>query len=288
MRSGTYQHRALFCDALTSTHREFRVEEIVWPALGDAALAFVRTSPFFARALATERRAAVMLAGFADTFDDPILRDAVRLAGVEEWRHGDVFASLINTYDLRFETSVLAPLPPTRESFRAFGYRKTLEAFLGWGVLAIVRQTEAFPTPFVRIFESVLNDETRHSIFFANWVAYNRARRGRVGPFDETREAVRGFSAAAREMLSEYGEGSARGAWFAEANVRRLIGEVPLATVLEKAIEENRRLSETFDTRLKRLRFVVLCAEVAAFVLRRIPKRKQPSSNPESARAADA
>jgi hypothetical protein len=274
MRSGTYHHRALFCDALTSTHREFRVEEIVWPALGDGSLAFVRSSPFFARALASERRAAVMLAGFADTLDDPILRDAVRSAGVERWRHGDIFASLINIYDLRFPANPLPALPPTRESFIAYGYRQTLEAFLGWGVLSLARDAGTFPTPFVRIFEALLDDESRFSLFFANWFAYDRARRGRVGPLDETRDAVRGFAIAARRMAAEFGEGAARGPWFAEANLTALLGNVPLVTILERAIEENRRRSSTLDPRLKRLRFVAFGAEVAVFVLRRIPKRK--------------
>ncbi len=53
-----------------------------------------------------------------------------------------------------------------------------MDSFLGFGVFKIAMQSEFLPAEMFQIFETLMYEETRHIVFFVNWMAYNEAQKG--------------------------------------------------------------------------------------------------------------
>ena len=131
---------------------------------------------------------------YAADLADPLLREAIELNAFEEGRHKDVLANLVAAYGI-----VLAPepaYPPPRDAEWAFmvtGYSECIDSFFAFGLFALASRSGFFPPELVDTFEPVMQEEARHILFFANWVAWHRRNmpwwrrpwfelsRGRVG-----------------------------------------------------------------------------------------------------------
>ncbi len=61
MKLGSVEHKELFCRSLTESYREYEAESLPWPDLDDAALSFLRSIPFWEKALDTERQAGAIV-----------------------------------------------------------------------------------------------------------------------------------------------------------------------------------------------------------------------------------
>ena len=62
--------------------------------------------------------------------------------------------------------------------FKDFGFGECMDSFLGFGVFKIAMQNQFLPKEMFSIFETLMYEETRHIVFFVNWMAYHQARRG--------------------------------------------------------------------------------------------------------------
>src|SRR5579862_9793274 len=98
--AGSEAHKELFCRQFTETHAVFDPETLPWPELDEAALARLRSVPFWQEVLHTESRAGAIVQTFARTIDDPILREAIDLQGFEESRHAELIRTMIRRYGI--------------------------------------------------------------------------------------------------------------------------------------------------------------------------------------------
>jgi hypothetical protein len=108
------------------------------------------------------------------------VRDAVALQGFEEARHAELLREMISRYRIAADERPLEdPLSADlRRAFADFGYGECLDSFLGFGVFKIARRSGFLPEPLFEIFDMLMREETRHIVFFINWMAWQQASRG--------------------------------------------------------------------------------------------------------------
>src|SRR5438132_10907084 len=179
MKIGSDEHKQRFCNAFIASHCRFEPESLAWPDLDAAALERLRGIPFWQEVLYTERRAGAIVAAYGRTIDDPLVREAVMLQGFEEARHAELLQLMIRRYGVAAEER--PPDPPNgnvRRAFADFGYGECLDAFLGFGVFKIARRSGFLPERLFEIFDMLMREETRHIVFFINWMAWEQAARG--------------------------------------------------------------------------------------------------------------
>jgi hypothetical protein len=264
---GSQAHKELMCRFFIDSHVAFDAATVRWPELGAEELARLRGLPFWAEAVATERRTACTVQALAPLQTDPLLHDAIALQGYEEQRHATLLQGLTSHY------GIPVSLPPVLQSpadvewgFLCTGYSECFDAFFTFALFAIARDTGFFPAALVDIFEPVMQEEARHTLFFVNWEAYCQARRllwqrprhlwrgavGRGGQVWHRLRLARGLG----------GQGDFT-----------LKGHQALSTVmsprrfLELCLHENARRLAHYDARLLRPRLVPGIARVLCRVL---------------------
>ena len=166
--------------------------------------------PFWEEVFYTERRAGAIVADFIETVKDPVMKEAVALQGFEEARHAKLIRVMIEKYGIDAAERPLEDVSDNVETrFKDFGFGECMDSFLGFGVFKIAMQSEFLPKEMFDIFETLMYEETRHIVFFVNWMAYTQAQKGfaarlalpfdrlsllyaRAGPHDRHRQARQG------------------------------------------------------------------------------------------------
>jgi hypothetical protein len=279
MQIGTETHKNLFCGQFIATHRPFKPEELPWPVLGAAELARLRAVPFWQEVLHTERRAGAIVAAFARTVEDPLIREAVDLQGYEEERHARLIAHLIEHYCIDATEQPLDELPrDTYTAFVDFGYGECIDAFLGFGMFKIARQVGFLPEDMFSLLDVLMHEETRHIVFFVNWMAYREAQHGRAA------EPLRALTSAwyygraftrltgtIRRGLQNEGDGQN----FSATEAQGLLGDFSFRQLLSACLIENDRRMAAFDRRLLRPRLLPFLGRAASVAMRlHIPSRR--------------
>ncbi len=103
-RVGSLEHRDLFCRTFIETHRAFEPENLPWPRLEARYVELLRAFPFWSFARSMEQEADRMIATFAKTLTDPVIREAVELQGYEEGRHGRLLNHMLERYEIDVPT----------------------------------------------------------------------------------------------------------------------------------------------------------------------------------------
>jgi hypothetical protein len=180
MKIGSDEHKERFCRDFIASHCRFDPATLIWPDLDESSLGRLRAIPFWEEVLYTERRAGLIVDAYAETIADPLVRQAVALQGFEEARHADLLREMIRRYRIAAEERPLdEPLSTDlRRAFADFGYGECLDSFLGFGVFKIARRSGFLPEPLFEIFDMLIREETRHIVFFINWMAWQQASRG--------------------------------------------------------------------------------------------------------------
>ncbi len=288
MQVGSGEHRDLFCRTFIDSHVVFAPEELPWPELDAKHLARLRAFPFWSYARSIEQRAGRMVTAFAQTLDDPLIREAVAVQGAEETRHGRLMSHVVDRYGIDAPVIPIGDPPFTRDDFCIFGFGECTDSFAGFGAFALARERELFPWSLLAIFENVLYEEARHITFFVNWWCYEEARAGRNKPFVRTFNSLRYHARATLATASGATGMPAIPTKLDDPELDAIVKAITPVMFLEAALAENRRLMARFDRRLLRPTVMPAIATSLLAGIRMLPPRKPAPHAATSARDGTA
>jgi len=280
MKIGSEAHKQLFCGSFMESHLPYEPETLPWPELDSTAIDRIRKIPFWDEALYTERKAGVMLKAYADLVDDPMIREAIALQAMEEARHGCVIEYMINHYGIEVPAREEKPLPADLEpAFIKFGYGECFDSFFAFGLFGIARQTEFIPEALFNIFNTLVDEEARHMVFFVNWIAHKQVLEGRdfLRPYTSFRQYT---GAALRRLDSIQGMGkkskkSTNKKGFTASGAKAIKVGLSLESFLEMCISENEKRMSVYPAELLRPDFLPAIAGLALNTVKLLPKRKE-------------
>ncbi len=250
---------------------EYDPSTLPWPVLDDAALKRLRDVPFWDEVFYTERRAGAIVTEFTKTVTDPVLKEALALQGKEETRHAKLISVMIEKYDLQANMRPLEDISTDIETrFKDFGFGECLDSFLGFGLFKIAAKSEFLPEEILRIFETLMQEETRHIVFFVNWMAYTEARRGWLARSALPLTSLHYYLRALKRMagLAKRGKDMNDGKNFAATQVSMFLDGFNFRQFLEDCYTENSRRMSIFEPELLRPSFLPQLAEAALKALR--------------------
>ncbi len=271
MKIGSQEHRDAFCRHFRQTYTEYDPKTLPWPVLDDAALHRIRAVPFWEEVFYTERRAGAIVAAFTETVADPVLKDALALQGEEETRHANLIRVMIDRYGLDAAERPLEDISQDIETrFKDFGFGECLDSFLGFGLFKIAWQSGFLPRELLQIFETLMYEETRHIVFFINWMAYTEAQRGWVARTVLPLTSFHYYLRALRRMigLARRGKEMNDGKNFAATQVSMFLDGFSFRQFLEDCYSENSRRMGAFEPELLRPGFLPQLTEAALKALR--------------------
>jgi hypothetical protein len=269
MKIGSDAHRDLFCRDFITSHIRFDPETLPWPELDGDALGRVRAVPFWPEVLHTERRAGAIVRAFARTIDDLVVREAVDLQGLEEERHAGLLRAMIRRYGIDAAEQPLETIPADVDTaFKDFGFGECLDSFLGFGVFKIARQSGFLPESLFAIFDTLMFEETRHIVFFINWMAWREARAGRA--WRRWLTSLRFYRRALGRLIGTVRRGKSAndGRDFSATQAGVFLDGFTFRRFLEDCYAENRRRMAEFDGALLRPRLLPDLAGAALAALR--------------------
>ena len=269
LRVGSEEHKALFCREFVDTFHPYEVGDVRWPDLGPDDLARLRALPFWEEAVLSERTAGVRVRAAADAEREPVLREAIAMQAYEEQRHATLLESLLRRYGIPVPEGTAVRPRDAEWAFLRMGYGECFDSFFAFGLFHVAARSGIFPQPLVETFDGVMQEEARHILFFANWVAY----RGfglpvHLKPWFLLR---RGFGVALQALGRVKTALQLRGAEAGDdftMQVPAEIGEVTLPRLAEICLRENDRRLARYDPRLLRPTFVPRLVRLG---LRRLP-----------------
>lgn len=273
MRIGSDEHRKLFCESFIEGHLTYDPRALPWPVLSEADLARLRAIPFWPTALAVETNAGRLVSAFARTIEDPLIGKAVALQGEEETRHALLLRTMIDHYSIDVRPKVSLPVTPTVRAFADFGYEECLDAYFGFGLFGVARQVRYFAEEFMTLFEPLLREETRHIVFFVNWIAYERARAGRA-VFTPLLTAY-GYLRALGRLLSTARSAKHDGTGFIATSSEQMIEGLTLRGFLTSCQVMNEDFMHVIDVRLLQPRVV---PAIGSMLLRLMPSMRRPQT----------
>ena len=159
------------------TFNPYRPSIIDWPELSPAALQRITDLPIWDIAVQTEGKARLRMLAYGQSLDDRAWREAIERNAWEEGRHKQVLSNLVTAYGIR-----LAPEPVYHEprdpewAYLVTGFSECVDSFFAFGLFDVAKRSGFFPPELVDTFEPVIQEEARHILLFANWLAWHRKR----------------------------------------------------------------------------------------------------------------
>lgn len=282
MYIGSELHKERFCRQFIDSHGDFDPERLPWPELDDASLERMRAIPFWEEVLHTERRAGRIVAAFAGTISDPLVRAAIELQGFEEERHARFLEAMIRRYGLAAEEKEVEPIGPSLyKAFVDFGYGECLDSFLGFGVFKIARQSGFLPDRLFEIFDMLMLEETRHIVFFVNWMAWQQAMRGRGAPWLRAVASAHYYARAIGRLLATIhrGRSAKDGTDFSATQASVFLNGFTFRRLLEACYAENKRRMANVEPNLLRPRLLSDLAGAALITMGFLPNIPVRSSH---------
>jgi hypothetical protein len=174
---GSDSHRDAACQMFRDTFNPYKPSVIEWPKLEPDALQRLTSLPIWDIAVSTENKASARMRAYADATPDPAWRDAIGRNGWEESRHREVLANLVTSYGIPLAPESVDQLPADAEwGYLVTGYSECIDSFFAFGLFEVARRSGYFPVALVETFEPVIQEEARHILLFANWLAWHRTR----------------------------------------------------------------------------------------------------------------
>lgn len=275
MKIGSQTHKELFCRNFIASHLEYEPEKLPFPDLDSVTLERLRGIPFWEKALETERNAGELVAAYAKTVSDPLLREAIALQAMEETRHSRLIATVIKRYGIEIANPPTKTLPSNIEqTFTTFGFEECLDSFFAFGLFGIAREAGFFPEQFFTIFDPVLDEEARHIVFFVNWVTYLQISQHRGAIVLRAAKSLWHYGRALRNTIQAFGESNTSGAGFTATGASSFTIDLTFEKFLSACLEENARRMSRFDDRLLKPQLIPALATTALRSLKLMPKQK--------------
>jgi hypothetical protein len=175
LRPGTEAHKLAATRMFRETFNPYKPTIIDWPRLGQEERDRLVNLPIWDIAVQTEGKARIRMLSYARSLADPAWRDAIELNGWEEGRHKTVLSNLVAAYGIVLEPEPAYPAPRHAEwAYLVTGYSECIDSFFAFGLFALAKRSAFFPPELVDTFEPVMQEECRHILLFANWVAWQR------------------------------------------------------------------------------------------------------------------
>lgn len=272
---GSDEHRAETSRMFRETFNPYRPAVLDWPELEPAALARIVALPIWDIAVQTEGKARLRMAAYAGTVPDPDMRSALALNAWEENRHKEVLSRMVAAYGIRLAPEAPYPWPKDTEwAYLVTGYSECIDSFFAFGLFEVARRSGLFPSELVDTFEPVMQEECRHILLFANWLAWHRARLSwwRRLRFEAKVARVWAFLVWERIGLARSIDGDGRGEAtapkqdnnFTLNGAQAVTAEAPsIRELLALCVEENDRRFAGYDARLQRPTTVPRLARLA-------------------------
>jgi len=175
LKPGTVEHKRAVADMFRETFNPYKPSVIAWPKLDPETLKRVTSLPIWDIAVQTEGKARLRMAAYAAMIDDPDMKDALSRNAWEENRHKEVLTKLVEAYGIP-----MAPEPPykvptdTEWAYMVTGFSECVDSFFAFGLFALAQRSGFFPSELIETFEPVMQEECRHILLFANWLAWHR------------------------------------------------------------------------------------------------------------------
>jgi hypothetical protein len=271
VRVGSEAHKEGFCRQFKLTHQTYDPETLPWPELEPDALQRLHSVPFWQEVLHTEKRAAAIVKAFAETIEDPMLREALAMQGFEEARHAELLRVMIRRYAIDATETELDPLPADiTTAFKDFGFGECVDSYLGFGAFKIARTSEFVPEPMFEIFDTLMYEETRHVVFFVNWMAWNQAQKGIVSRLMSPMVALWFYLRAINRIrgVAERGAQASDGKEFATTQASVFLDKLTFRGFLEDCYAENKRRMGGLDPELIKPYFLPKLTGAALSALR--------------------
>jgi hypothetical protein len=177
LRIGSNAHRDAVCEMFRDTFNPYRPSIIDWPKLSQDALARLTGLPIWDIAVQTEGKARRRMSAYASSCADPAWREAIACNALEENRHKVVLSNLVAAYGIQLapEPAYLEPCDP-EWAYLVTGFSECVDSFFAFGLVEMAKRSGFFPPELVDTFEPVIQEEARHILLFANWLAWHRKR----------------------------------------------------------------------------------------------------------------
>jgi hypothetical protein len=173
---GSEIHLRETCRMFRETFNPYRPSVLDWPKLAPDALERIVSLPIWDIAVQTEGRARLRMAAYAATIDEPDMRSALALNAWEENRHKEVLSRMVAAYDIALVKEAPYAFPKDVEwAYLVTGYSECIDSFFAFGLFRVAH-SGLFPPELIDTFEPVMQEECRHILLFANWVAWHRAQ----------------------------------------------------------------------------------------------------------------
>jgi hypothetical protein len=175
LRPGTDSHKRAVGRMFRETFNPYKPTIIDWPKLGAEERERLINLPIWDIAVQTEGKARIRMLSYAHSVADPTWRAAIELNGWEEGRHKMVLSNLVQAYGIVLEPEPPYPAPRRTEwAYLVTGFSECIDSFFAFGLFAMAQRSGFFPPELVDTFEPVMQEECRHILLFANWLAWQR------------------------------------------------------------------------------------------------------------------
>lgn len=256
LRPGSDEHKHAACQMFRQTFNPYKPAVIDWPKLDPSALERLTGLPIWNIAVQTEGKARLRMAAYANRLIDPEWREAIGQNGWEEGRHKDVLSKLVEAYGIKLEPEPLYVEPQDAEwAYLVTGFSECIDSFFAFGLFELAKRSGFFPAELVDTFEPVIQEEARHILLFANWLAWHRRRLPLwKRPWFEARvAAVWIFLLWERIGLARTVDGASNDNNFTVSGGRAVSdANINPGTLMRICLEENDRRFAGYDPRLLR------------------------------------
>jgi hypothetical protein len=187
---------------------------------------------------------------------------------------------MIKRYNIDATETPLETLPADIvTAFKDFGYGECVDSFLGFGVFKIAQQSGFLPESMFEIFDRLMYEETRHIVFFVNWMAYHQVQEGHGRWWWRAGASLRFYYRALKRLVGTARRGSEvnDGKDFSATQASMFLEGFTFRRFLEDCYGENARRMKAFDAELLRPSFLPSLADVALSSLRLWNFRRRPA-----------
>jgi len=175
LRLGSEEHKQAACAMFRETFNPYKPSIIEWPRLEPDAQNRLTSLPIWDIAVQTEGNARLRMLSYARRHPDPAWNAAIEQNGWEEGRHKVVISDLVRSYGIQLEPEPEYLEPKDAEwAYMTTGFSECVDSFFAFGLFDLARQSGYFPPELVDTFEPVIQEEARHILLFANWLAWHR------------------------------------------------------------------------------------------------------------------